>query len=113
MDAEDNKGISALVNEVLLLLGVLRQQHMLQELLGEDRIILLAGQRGALLDVLLRALVDVPLATLVDEHLVDGLAQEALVEAADAVSLVSLVNYLDKVSLLEQANSFLDTLRIV
>ena len=49
---------------------------------------------------------------LVDEDLVDGLAQEALIEAADAVLLVSLVDNLNKVALLQQSDGLIHAFSI-
>ena len=62
---------------------------------------MLAGERRRLLDKLFSGTVQVLLARLVDENLVDRLPKEALVEAANAVFLVRLVNYLDEVALLK------------
>ena len=65
------------------------------------------------MDKLFCGAVQVLLARLVDEDLVDGLPQEALVEAAHAVFLVCFVHYLDKVALLKQPDRIFDSLGVV
>ena len=85
---------------------------MLEQLIRQQCVILLAGERGRLLDKLFCGTVQVLLARLVDEDLVDGLPEEALVEAAHAVFLVRLVNYLDEVALLKQSDRFFDPLGV-
>ena len=74
---------------------------------------MLAGELRRLLDKLFCGTVQVLLARLVDEDLVDGLTEEALVEAAHAVFLVCLVNYLDEVALFKQSDRFFDPLGVV
>ena len=49
---------------------------------------------------------------LVDEDLVDGLSQEALIEAADAVFLVSLVDNLNEIALLQQSDGLIHAFSI-
>ena len=66
-----------------------------------------------LLDIRLRLVVQIFLARLIDEDLVNRLAEEAPVEAAQRVPVVRLVHNFDEVSLLKQTDRVLDALGCV
>ena len=64
------------------------------------------------MDVLFRGRVQILLARLVYNCLIDGLSKEALVETTQAVLLVCFINDFDEVSLFKQSDGFFHSFRI-
>lgn len=86
---------------------------MLEQFFRLKRVVFGRCKVGLHLKVFLRRRVQVFLARLVQQGLVSRLSEETYVEPAHCVLVISFVNDLDKVVLLEQPDGVLHTLRTV